>query len=101
MAHGDHYCCAVCDQNVGHAGWDTETKAAICGPCQRRLRDASIEADTPAAFIEWVSAQPPDVLAATLARLGYKRCFYANAVDDAIDQALGERGRELNLSGKA
>ena len=81
MAHADSHCCAVCDRKMAYGGAGARTKEEICKDCRRSLREAGIRAADVEALVSWMKEHPN--ARSCLDEIGFKRCFYANPVDDA------------------
>lgn len=90
MAHADYHCCAVCDSKLEYSDHAT-TKKQICPVCAIGLyKLTGSEIATGEALVDWVRSTPSETVRRVLADLGFTRCYYANEVDEAVAEALGQ-----------
>ena len=84
MAHADYECCAICDDKV-YYNPDAEAKNVLCPSCAFTLgKKGILENPSVSKLIEWIKTADRDFVIKTLANLGFRACYYANDVDDAV-----------------
>ena len=85
MAHGDYNCCARCDSKQSYSGFAATTKEEVCADCALDLFELTGERITNGEHLAaWIMRD--DVSNGQVVRLGISRCYYENAVDDALAQ---------------
>ena len=82
MAHGDYDCCAICDSKQGYSN-DSETKEEICSYCVAGMAENGIIVRNVNALISWMGSENPEKVREILGKVGFRKCFYHNRVDDA------------------
>ena len=85
MAHGDYDCCAVCDSKLGYSN-DACTKEEVCAYCAVALVQVGILARNGDEFAQWIKANDIATIYEKLVNRPVKRCYYGNAVDDALNE---------------
>ena len=96
MAHADYDCCAVCDYKLGYAGWNATTKERICEDCLLKLQEMNLKIVTVGQLVAWIKGTDRNVLRIKLKEIGFRRCYYENDVDRAVE----EKGIEFDKDGK-
>lgn len=83
MAHGDYNCCMICDRKMEYNAYEAETKKRPCIGCISTMRDVGTILLTPDEFVAHMKSLSPTDGAAFLVRIGFSKCSYQNAVDQA------------------
>lgn len=82
MAHGDYDCCAVCDCKMRFS-YDAQTKATICCCCTANLAERGVICHGVSELLAWMESGESAEVKQILDSVGFSKCFYPNAVDDA------------------
>lgn len=86
MAHADYHCCAICDCKLDYGGWDATTKERICEDCLLKLQELGLRIVTVGQLFEWIRHEDREILRDKLKKLGFRKCYYGNEVDDAVSE---------------
>lgn len=90
MAHADYECCAVCDGRMSYSS-NAEGKQLVCPRCALEIMKLSgQEVTTSEEFIAWVNDYQKRHVLPMLRKLGFRKCYYGNDVDEAVAKKLGK-----------
>jgi hypothetical protein len=89
MAHADYSCCAVCDVKMYYAGMNASTKVELCPSCALALDQRGVEVTSGEGLLQWAKANPPEHVLPILEAVGFRRCYYPNALDMFIRSLPG------------
>lgn len=95
MAHGDYNCCAICDNKMGYAGWEAETKEEICENCLEELEKLNLNIKNIENLKKFIKETDYKTLEETLINLGYHFCYYGNDIDELVTLQFQPSGMEF------
>jgi hypothetical protein len=88
MAHADYECCAVCDSKMAFS-YDAGAKEVLCSHCVAELAMRGVFVHNVDELLRWMETEKPDVVLATLEKVGFRCCFYSNEVDGLFRELKG------------
>lgn len=95
MAHGNYNCCAICDDKMGYAGWEAETKEEICEECLKNIKKLNLNIENIEDLKTFIRETDYKTLKETLINLGYCFCYYGNEIDELVAIRFQPSGMEL------
>lgn len=98
MAHADYDCCAICDSKLSYST-DALTKEGICPSCLKDLRSQGLNILDVGELTEWINSNDKDTVSKILQAVGFRFCYYYNAIDDLVEKRGIRRGENRSIGG--
>lgn len=84
MAHADYNCCAICDDKMYYAGFESETKEEICDACLNVINEMDLNISNVEELKKFIESGEYEKVKELLINCGFWFCYYGNEIDKSV-----------------